>query len=62
VREGVKRDGRDFVLALEGRAIQRLDIREDLVDVDAARVDVAGRESVKHERIVGVRTVRDGDS
>src|SRR5204863_303547 len=61
VSEGMKRDGADFVLPLERGAVQRLDVREHLVDDDAAGVDVVARQSVKHEGIVGVGTMRDGN-
>ena len=47
VRVGVKRDGRDFVLAVERRAVQRLDVRQHLIDDDAAGVDVAARQPVR---------------
>ena len=34
---------------------------EDLIDDDAAGVDVAAREPEEHERVVRIRAVRDGD-
>ena len=61
VRVGVERDRRHLVRALERRAVQRLDVREHLVDDDAAGVDVAARQPEEHERVVGIRAVRDGD-
>src|SRR5262245_2758831 len=62
VRVGVERHRGDLVLAVEGGAVQRLDVGEDLVDLDAAGVDGARRQTVEHERVVRVRAVRDGDS
>ena len=62
MRVGVKRHRRDFVLAVERGAVQRLDVGEHLVDDDAAGVDVAARQAEEHERVVRVRTVGDGDS
>src|SRR5262249_54363719 len=46
----------------ERGAVQRLDVGEDLIHVDAAGVDGARCQAIKHERIVRIRTVRDGDS
>ena len=37
VRVRVKRDRGDFVAALERGAVQRLDVRQDLIDLDAVR-------------------------
>ena len=62
VRVGVERHGGDLVLALERRAVQRLDVRQHLVDLDAAGVDVAARQAVEHERVVRIRAVGDGDT
>ena len=58
---GVERDGRDFVPALKGGTVQRLDIGQHLVDLDAVDANGAARQAVEHERIVRVRAVRDGD-
>ena len=58
----MKRHRGDFVLALERRAVQRLDVGEHLIDDDAAGVDGAARQAEEHERIVGIRAVGDGDS
>jgi hypothetical protein len=48
----MKRNGGYLVLPLKRGAVQRLDVREHLIDNDAARVDVAARQSVEHERVV----------
>ena len=61
VRVGVERDGRDFVLAFERGAVQRLDVGQHLIDLDAVDVHGAARQAIEHERVVGIRTVSDGD-
>jgi hypothetical protein len=58
----VKRDCRHLVAAVEGGAVQRLDIGQDLFDDDTVGVHVAARQPVEHERIIGVRAVGDSDS
>ncbi len=62
VRVGVERHGRDFVLAIERRAVQGLDIGEHLIDDEPAGIDRAAGQAKEHERIVGIRAVGDGDS
>ena len=62
VRVGVKRNRRDLVASLERGAVQRLDIRQDLIDDDAPGFHVPARQPEKHERIVGIGTVGNGDS
>ena len=62
MRVGVKRHRRHLVAPLERRPVQRLDVREHLVDDDAAGVDVVARQAIEHERVVGIRAVRDGDA
>ena len=62
VRVGVKRDGGDFVRAVERGAIQRLDVGQHLLDDEPAGIDGAARQAEEHERIVGIGAVGDGDS
>ena len=62
VRVGVKRHGGDFVAALERRAVQRFDIRQHLVDLDAAGRHLAAGQAIEHERVVGIGTVSDGNT
>jgi hypothetical protein len=57
----VERHGGDFVAAVQRRAIQRLDIRQHLIDNDAVRIDGAARQAKEHERVVRVGTVGYGD-
>ena len=62
MRIGVKGHRRHLVAPLERRPVQRLDVREHLVDDDAAGVDVVARQTIEHERVVGIRAVRDSDA
>ena len=62
VRVGVERDRRDLVLALERRAIQRLDVGKDVHDLQVARRDLAAGKAIEHEGVVGIRTVSDRDA
>jgi hypothetical protein len=57
VRVGVKRDCSHLVLALERCAVERFDIRQHLIDHDAAGVDSAAGQAVEHERVVGIGTM-----
>ena len=61
MRVGVKRNRADFVLALEGGAVQRLDVGEQVAELDAVGRHLAARQPVVHERVVGIRTMGDGD-
>ena len=58
----VKRDRRHFVPSFERGPIQGLDVRQNLIDNEAVGIDGAAREAVEHERVVGIRTMGDGDS
>jgi len=58
---GVERNGGHVELAGEGAAIQRLDVGQLVLVVPVARVHLPRGERVEHERIVGVRAVRDPD-
>ncbi len=62
MRVGVKRHGGDFVRAVERGPIQGLDIGEHLLDDQTTGLDRPARETEKHERVVGVGAVGDGDS
>ncbi len=62
VRVGVEGHRRDFVLAIEGRSVEGLDIGEDLIDDQPAGIDRTAGQAKKHERVVGIRAVGDGDS
>jgi hypothetical protein len=53
---------RDFVLAVESRAVEGLDIGEYLIDDQSAGIDSAAGQAKKHERVVRIRAVGDGDS
>ena len=58
---GVEGDGGDVELACHRAPVQRLDVGELVVEREALGVDRAVRETVEHESVVGVRTVREGD-
>ena len=58
---GVEGHGGDVELARDRSAVQRLDVGELVREDEALRVDVALRETVKHESVVGVRAMREGD-
>ena len=62
VRIGMERDRRHFVAPLEGRAVQALDVGQDLIDLEPGRGHRAAGEAVEHERVVRVRTVGDRDT
>ncbi len=62
VRVGMKGHGRDFVRAVERGAIQGLDVGQHLLDDKPAGVDGAARQAEKHEGIVRIGAVGDGDS
>ena len=61
MRIGVKGHGGDFVLAIKRGAVERLDVGQYLVDVDAVDLHGAARQPVEHERVIGVGTVGHGD-
>src|SRR5262249_33724903 len=56
-----KRDGGDLELPVERPGVQRLDVLEDVLELEAARVGLAGGETPEHERVVWVRTVAETD-
>src|SRR5581483_8222404 len=61
VRVCVKRDGADLVLPREGRAIQRLDVRENVLELESVRRNQAAGHAIEHEGVVGIRAVGDAD-
>jgi hypothetical protein len=58
---GVEADGRHLVDAARGLLVQGLYVFEDVLEFEIARVELAGREAVEHEGVVGVGRVGDGD-
>ena len=58
---GVKGDGRDLVAAFQCPSIQRLDVLQDVTELEPAAVDAILRQRIEHEGIVRVRTVGYGD-
>jgi hypothetical protein len=60
VRVRVERHRADLVLALERRAVEGLDVRQNVVDLDVPGRHLAARETVEHERVVGIGAVGDG--
>src|SRR5262249_15559562 len=61
MRGRMKRDGGDTAATVTRRAVQRLDVRQDLVDLDAVRTDGVARQTIEHECVIGIRAMRDGD-
>ena len=61
VRVRVQRHRRHLELAVEGAAVQRLDVGELMLVAPGAGVDLAGGQRPKHEGVVGVRAVREVD-
>src|SRR2546423_2380181 len=63
IRIGVEGDRGDVVetLALHRLLVQGLDVAERVRKLEAGYADLVGGESVEHEGIVGVGTVRDAD-
>ena len=62
MRVGVDADRGDVQLAARGAFVQRLDVLEDVLELPAARVDLVLGERVKHERIVGIGRVAQGEA
>ena len=56
-RVRVQRDRRDLEPPLERPLVQGLDVLEHVLELEAARVDAAGRKSPEHERVVRVRAM-----
>jgi hypothetical protein len=52
MRVGVEGDRGDLVATIERGAVERLDVGQDLIDDDAAGVDVAARVSEELDRVV----------
>ena len=52
VRVGMKRHRRNLVRALERRPVERLDIGQHLVDLDALHLDGSRRQPIKHEGVI----------
>ena len=47
--------------ALERPLVQRLDVREHVLELEAARVDPSRGEAPEHERVVGIRAMPEAD-
>ena len=58
---GVQADGRQFQLAAEGPAVERLDIDQLVLEAVAAGVDLALGQGVEHEGVVGVGAMAHAD-
>src|SRR5260370_7202588 len=54
-------DSGHFQLALEGTAIEGLDVLQLVAEGQLARVDLVVGEGVEHEGVAGVGAVADGD-
>ena len=54
VRVGVQRDRGDLELAVHRPLVQRLDVVQDVLELEPARVDDTRGEAPEHERVVRV--------
>ena len=61
VRVRAHRDRADLEPAFGRPVVQRLDVRDDLLELEPAHVHSPGLDRPEHERIVGVRAVSDPD-
>ena len=61
IRIGVKGYRGDVVKAVQGLAIQGLDIAKGVSELHVGNANFAGRHPIEHESVVRVGTVRDGD-
>ena len=63
LHEGVRvqRDRRRLQAPLERPLVQGLDVGQDVLELETARVDAPGGERPEHERVVGVWTVAEAD-
>ena len=57
----VERDRRHLEPAFERPLVQRLDVAQDVLELEAARIDLALGEGPEHERVVGIRAVPEPD-
>src|SRR5215475_979695 len=55
VRVGVKADGGNVVRAAHRLLVQRLNVFEKMLKVKSARVQLVCRQTIEHERIIGIR-------
>ena len=60
-RVRVERDRRHLEPALERPLVQRLDVLQDVLELEAARIDLARGERPEHECVVGIRAVAEPD-
>ena len=58
---GAGRDRGHLEPPLDGPLVQRLDVGDDLLEFESARVDAARLERPEHERVVGIGAVSDAD-
>ena len=56
------RDRGDVQFAARGALVQRLDVLQDVLELPAARVDLVLRERVKHEGVVRIGRVAEGEN
>ena len=60
-RIGGERDRGDLELAVDCPGVQRLDVAQDVLELEAPRIDLARGEAPEHERVVGVGAVAETD-
>ena len=59
---GVDRDRRDVQLAAQGALVQRLDVLEPMLEAIAAQIDLVFRHRVKHEGVIGIGRMAQGEN
>ena len=52
----------DFEFAFERALVQRFDVLDHMLDLEAAHIDLFMRKRVKHEGIVGIGAVANSDN
>src|SRR5205823_11247886 len=62
VRIGVKRNRSHIVVAFERPPIQCLDVAQSVFESQPGHTNFFAGQAVEHEGVVGIRTVRDGNS
>jgi hypothetical protein len=60
-RVRVERQRRDLEPSVERPEVQRLDVLQDVLELEVAGVDLPRRERPEHERVVGIRAVSEPD-
>ena len=60
-RVRVEREGRHLEAPGERPQVERLDVLQDVLELEIAGVDLARGQRPEHERVVGIRAVAESD-